>query len=257
MPHSLPRLEPPALLARFRVLEMLPTKSSFGAMLLRAEALAWAIAFCSIIVPAVGSEPGAELVSSIRSIQAEPALIYLRGANRQQQLLITGKSEAGRLLDLTRVCELSVSETSVARISGTRVVGLGDGTAELRVQLRDHRLTVPVRVAGFDRYPPVHFENDVMPVLSKTGCNSGGCHGKATGQNGFKLSVFGFDPSADYDSLVKEGRGRRVFPAVPEKSLLLLKPVALVPHGGGKRMQVASRDHQVLFEWIRQGSTLR
>jgi len=101
--------------------------------------------------------------------------------------------------------------------------------------------------------PPVHFGNDIVPLFSKLGCNSGGCHGKASGQNGFKLSVFGFDPAADFDAIVKEARGRRVFPASPERSLILLKPTAQVPHGGGKRMDVRSPDYEVLFQWLQQG----
>jgi hypothetical protein len=101
--------------------------------------------------------------------------------------------------------------------------------------------------------PSVHFSNDIVPILSKLGCNSGGCHGKASGQNGFKLSVFGFDPAADYDAIVKEARGRRVFPASPERSLFLRKPTAQTPHGGGRRLEVGSRDYATLLEWIRQG----
>src|SRR5262249_41682761 len=101
--------------------------------------------------------------------------------------------------------------------------------------------------------PPVHFANDVTPLFSKLGCNGGGCHGKASGQNGFRLSVFGFDPRADYDALVKEARGRRVFPAAPESSLLLAKPSGRVPHGGGRRLEAGPPDHALLREWVRQG----
>ena len=81
-------------------------------------------------------------------------------------------------------------------------------------------------VAAADEAAPprrFNFENDIVPILSRYGCNSSGCHGKAEGQNGFKLSVFGFDPSADYAALTMEARGRRVFPAAPEHSLLLAK----------------------------------
>src|SRR5258708_38979431 len=78
-----------------------------------------------------------------------------------------------------------------------------------------------------------NFENDIVPILSKFGCNSSGCHGKAEGQNGFKLSVFGFDPPADYTALLKEGRGRRVFPAAPEHSLLLRKMSGQMAHACG------------------------
>src|SRR5207248_2313678 len=77
------------------------------------------------------------------------------------------------------------------------------------------------------------FTNDIVPVLSKQGCNSGACHGKAIGQNGFKLSLFGFDPAFDYAALVHEGRGRRISAAAPEDSLLLLKAAGGMAHGGG------------------------
>src|SRR5215203_1127444 len=70
----------------------------------------------------------------------------------------------------------------------------------------------------------LNFVNDVLPVLSKAGCNAGKCHAKPEGQNGFKLSVFAYDPQSDYEQIVQESRGRRVFPAAPEESLILLKP---------------------------------
>ncbi len=114
-------------------------------------------------------------------------------------------------------------------------------------------LSVSVTLAGDDAAAPVHFENDIIPLFAKLGCNSGGCHGKASGQNGFKLSVFGYDPRADYDALVRQSRGRRVFPADPEQSLLVEKAAALVPHGGGRRCAPGSADHRLLIEWIRQG----
>ena len=82
----------------------------------------------------------------------------------------------------------------------------------------------------------LHFANDIVPILSRFGCNSSGCHGKAEGQNGFRLSVFGFDPAADYVSLTQESRGRRVVPAIPEQSLLLKKVSGGSPHGGGIRL---------------------
>ena len=101
----------------------------------------------------------------------------------------------------------------------------------------------------------IYFGTDVVPILTKLGCNGGGCHGKATGQNGFKLSLFGFEPNVDYDSLVKEDRGRRLFPAAPERSLLLLKATSGVPHGGGRRLGETSDDYRILHDWIAQGAT--
>ncbi|HEY8503736.1 MAG TPA: S-layer protein, partial [Gemmataceae bacterium] len=100
---------------------------------------------------------------------------------------------------------------------------------------------------------PVNFENDVLPVLTRAGCNAGACHGKARGQNGFQLSLLAFDPEFDYAALVKEARGRRVFPAAPEQSLLLRKATARMPHGGGKRLTPGDGMYEVLLEWVRQG----
>lgn len=105
-----------------------------------------------------------------------------------------------------------------------------------------------------EQLPRISFGTDVVPILTKLGCNGGGCHGKATGQNGFRLSLFGFEPEFDYEAIVKESRGRRLALAAPEHSLLLTKGTSTVPHGGGKRLAVGSEDYRILREWIRQGA---
>ena len=111
----------------------------------------------------------------------------------------------------------------------------------------------PVSTESHNR--PVYFGTEVVPILTKLGCNGGGCHGKATGQNGFRLSLFGFEPEFDYEAIVKESRGRRLSPAAPEHSLLLTKGTSSVPHGGGKRLTVGSDDYRILRQWISQGAT--
>src|SRR6202011_5480548 len=110
-----------------------------------------------------------------------------------------------------------------------------------------------VTVKGAGDVRRFHFENDVLPLFSRFGCNSSGCHGKAEGQNGFKLSVFGFDPAADYAALTKESRGRRVFPAAPDHSLVLMKASGWVAHGGGVRIRQGSSDYETLRAWIAAG----
>jgi hypothetical protein len=98
------------------------------------------------------------------------------------------------------------------------------------------------------------FVNDIGPILTKASCNSGGCHAKAgMGQRGFRLSLLGFEPQEDYEHIVKEGHGRRVFPAAPEQSLILLKAANVVPHGGGKRLDPKSEGYKTLALWITQG----
>ena len=108
--------------------------------------------------------------------------------------------------------------------------------------------TTRVSAGEVDR--PIHFANDVAPIFTKLGCNSGGCHGKSTGRGGFKLSLFGFEPAEDYDAITRGSRGRRLFPAAPGESLLLKKATMAVPHGGGRRMQESDPEYALLREWI-------
>ncbi|MGE0607050.1 MAG: DUF1549 and DUF1553 domain-containing protein [Pirellulales bacterium] len=102
---------------------------------------------------------------------------------------------------------------------------------------------------------PVYFQTDVVPLLTKLGCNSGGCHGKATGQNGFRLSLLGYEAEFDHEAIVQEARGRRLSLAAPRHSLLLLKATATVAHGGGKRLEANSDDYHVLLRWIARGAS--
>jgi len=101
---------------------------------------------------------------------------------------------------------------------------------------------------------PLNFVNDIVPILTKAGCNSGGCHAKAdTGQRGFRLSLLGFEPEEDYEHIVKEAKGRRVFPPAPEQSLLITKAANLTPHGGGQKLEPGSASYQTLVRWISEG----
>src|SRR4051812_48448059 len=95
--------------------------------------------------------------------------------------------------------------------------------------------------------------HEVVPVLTKAGCNQGSCHGKGAGQNGFKLSLRGYDPDADFRSLTREFDGRRIDPTEPTKSLLVTKPTAAVPHEGGRTFSASGREYQTLLRWIQAG----
>ena len=100
----------------------------------------------------------------------------------------------------------------------------------------------------------VTFRNHVQPVLARFGCSSGACHGAAAGQNGFKLSLRGYDDEGDYLALTRQALGRRIIPADPGRSLLLLKPTGAIPHKGGKRFEVGSLEYRVLADWIASGA---
>ncbi len=111
--------------------------------------------------------------------------------------------------------------------------------------------------ASFAADAPVDFERDILPIFTRFGCNAGPCHGKQAGQNGFKLSLLGFDPDFDYDALTKEGRGRRVFSLDPTRSLLLTKPTGENPHGGGKRILKEGPEYRMLLGWVVRGMPRR
>src|SRR5439155_11371458 len=125
----------------------------------------------------------------------------------------------------------------VARVSAGRINPAGDGTARVRVSLGKFTAVVPVTVRDARKEVPPSFRNEVIPVLTKAGCNQGACHGAQLGKGGFKLSLLGYDPDSDYTAVVKQSEGRRVVLSEPEKSLVLEKPTMGVPHAGGKRFE--------------------
>src|SRR5439155_16906249 len=127
---------------------------------------------------------------------------------------------------------------------------LASGQTEIAARYGGRETRVAVEARSIEENLPITFANQVVPVFTKLGCNGGGCHGKASGQNGFKLSLLGFEPEVDYTALVKEDRGRRAFPAAPEHSLVLLKPTGALPHGGGNRLEPTCDESKINRPWI-------
>ncbi len=193
-------------------------------------------------------------VASDLTLRILPAKLVLRGPDAVQQLAIDALEKGGEAHDRTSQAEYRSSDPKVVTVDPTgMVIPKGDGSATVTVVYQGAKSEVPVVVKDFASGLPVNFGNQVVPIFTKLSCNSGGCHGKASGQNGFRLSLLGFEPALDYETLVKEGRGRRLFPAVPEQSLLLLKGTAKMPHGGGRKLDANSHEYQVLVRWIAQG----
>jgi hypothetical protein len=181
--------------------------------------------------------------------------LRLKGADARQQLLATAQLDSGSLVDLTRQITYESEPDEIVRITPAGVVvPLQDGTTTVSAQTTNGlSASIKVVVEHFSDVAPVNFANQIVPIFTKGGCNGGGCHGKSGGQNGFSLSLLGFEPQEDYEHLVKEARGRRIFPASPQHSLLLLKGAATLPHGGGKRLEPGSDDYKLLVRWISQG----
>ncbi|HKX60937.1 MAG TPA: DUF1549 and DUF1553 domain-containing protein [Verrucomicrobiae bacterium] len=182
-------------------------------------------------------------------------IVGLRGSDARHQVLLSAKYSDGTTRDVTRIAKYEAEPAQVVRVERSgRLVPLADGKAVIRARLENGPETaLQVAVEHFGDPRPINFANQVVPIFTKAGCNGGGCHGKSAGQNGFRLSLLGFEPTEDYEHLVKEARGRRLFPGAPERSLLLLKGVASVPHGGGKRLDTDSDDYRLLVRWMAQG----
>ena len=178
-----------------------------------------------------------------------PAEIQLH-VNDQQRLLVHQPLAGGMVRDLSREASFSSDNPTVITVEDGIIRAASEGLAKVRVEVGARVLNVDVAVVPAARDARLSFVGDVLPVLAKAGCAGGSCHAKPQGQNGFSLSVFSFDPKSDYREVVKDQRGRRVFPALPSESLLLKKPTLAVEHEGGKRLEVGSRFYRIIHDWI-------
>ncbi|HWG44677.1 MAG TPA: DUF1549 and DUF1553 domain-containing protein [Gemmataceae bacterium] len=207
-----------------------------------------------LVACALLASPALTAAADFVEVTADPATVRLHGPSARYSLLITGQTADGRLVDRTSAARFQSLDARVVRVTGAGVIhAVTDGATTVRVLVEGRTLSIPVTVIDSAKPRRLNFENDIEPILSRFGCNSSGCHGKAEGQNGFKLSVFGFDAPADFAALTKESRGRRVFPAAPEQSLLLRKMTGQMPHGGGARIAANSSDYDTIRAWIAAG----
>ncbi len=193
--------------------------------------------------------PGARLVK----LEVQPGRITLENPYEYAQLLLTGQLESGERLDVTRLAQRDVP-TQFVQISPTGLVRpTAAGEGEIKFSLGDQNVVVPVTVTGQKEKYAVSFVRDVMPTLSRLGCNAGTCHGSAEGKNGFKLSLRGYDPLFDHRALTDDLEGRRFNRAAPDTSLMLLKPSGGVPHVGGVLYKPGELYYQLIRDWIAQG----
>ena len=194
-------------------------------------------------------------LSATAALRVSPAAIHLDSPEASQQVLVSADQPDGLTVDLTRKVTYEVADPKLARISADGLVRpLTAGSTQLVIRQAGEEVRIPLQVSGLENPLPVSFQHEVIPILTKARCNSGGCHGKAEGQNGFKLSIFGFDTPSDHQSLVYEGRGRRLSLTHPDESLLLRKGAALMPHGGGRKLEAGSYRYQRLRRWIAEGA---
>lgn len=190
----------------------------------------------------------------IASIEAFPKKVTLETAADFHRVVVVARFKDASTHDITRQSKLTLGDASLASLAGTTLGPKKDGETKLTIEYRGMKTEVPVVVKDSAKPRPISFQLDVMPVLTAAGCNTGSCHGSARGQDGFHLSLYGFDPKGDHFRLTTEMAGRRINLALPEDSLLMTKADGTVPHTGGKLIAKDSPFHKTLVEWIRNGA---
>ena len=185
-----------------------------------------------------------------------PGNFTLQGKRARQQLIVTGKFGSINIRDLTNSAKLTSSDPSVAKITGSIVTPVGNGQAVILASIGKLTVAANVTVSKFDQPAPVSFKNELLPALSKAGCNAGACHGSPSGKAGFRLSLRAFDPTIDLLTLRKEFYGRRANIMNPDSSLMLKKPLMEIGHGGGRRIKKGDAIHRVMRGWIAEGQKI-
>ncbi|MFN9753128.1 MAG: DUF1549 domain-containing protein [Planctomycetota bacterium] len=214
---------------------------------------------------APGAQPAAAVAQEVAApapavsptptgIAVYPDSIQLATIRDSQSLVVQLQWSNGVTSDATTAAAFQIADPAITRVEGATFFPLADGTTKVSVAVQGFTIEVPVTVSQATADPPISFANDVMPVFSKAGCNTGSCHGAARGKDGFRLSLYGFDPNGDHFRLTRDMLGRRINLAVPEDCLLVNKAVGAVPHTGGGLLSRDSQHYQTLVRWLNVGA---
>ena len=213
------------------------------------------MAIRSLLLSAVVAlSSSAAFAADLAELRVYPQDVSLTTKRDRQSVVVQALYADGITRDVTAEAQWAFGQDGLIRREGNVMYPVADGQTELRVTFQGQTKAIPCKVeqAAADR--PISFKLDVMPVFMKAGCNTGSCHGAARGKDGFRLSLFGYDPNGDLDRITREQPGRRVDLAVPSASLLVEKSIGAVPHTGGKRFSAESELNQTMIEWIAAGT---
>jgi hypothetical protein len=192
--------------------------------------------------------------ASISDLKAYPPEVNLSSAKARQRIVVQATYADGITRDVTAEASSKIADTKQAKLDKAILMPVADGKTELRISFKGKSVNVPVTVTNAKTQPPLSFKLDVMPVFMKAGCNAGSCHGSSKGKDGFRLSLFGFDPDGDYHRLTREQIGRRINLAIPQESLIVQKGLGAVQHTGGVRFATNSDLCQTLIAWLAAGA---
>jgi hypothetical protein len=188
-------------------------------------------------------------------IQLLPGFARLDGPKAHQRFLVEARDRGAFVGDRSGEAVFKVGDPKVATVSADGTVSpVGNGMTEVLATVDGQVARASVSVENFERPSRWSFQNHVLSVLTKAGCNSGACHGAAAGKNGFRLTLRGYGPEVDFDVLTRQAMGRRIVKTAPAESLLLLKPTGAVEHGGGVKFSTDSLEYRVISEWIAAGT---
>jgi hypothetical protein len=192
--------------------------------------------------------------AALSGLTVYPKQVQLQGARDEQRIGVLGAYADGRTWELSRTARYSSSDPQIARVDGGIVRPVGDGTAVITVEAGGQKQTIAVKVAQATADIPVDFTREIVPILTRAGCNQGSCHGAQHGRGGFRLSLLGFDPVFDHAQIVQSAEGRRVVLSDAERSILIAKPAGVMEHGGGERIKVGGREYDLLARWLADGA---
>ncbi len=197
----------------------------------------------------------AQAAPTLVEVRARPANINLTAKQDKQAIVVQAIYSDATTQDVTATATYAFADKKMAVMDKEFVVrGAADGQTTLTVQFGGKTIALPVKVEQSATEWPISFSLDVMPVLNKAGCNTGSCHGAARGKDGFRLSLFGYDPEGDYHRITRENFGRRINLALPDDSLMLEKSAGRVPHTGGERFTSSSQSYQTMVKWLKAGA---
>ena len=192
--------------------------------------------------------------AALAKVELAPPQINLTTARDRQMIVVQATFADGLTRDVTAESTITVADGTKVRREGNTFYPVADGATSLTVAFGGQSLAVPVTVARAAEQTPISFRLDVMPTFLRAGCNTGSCHGSARGRDGFRLSLFGFDPAGDYLRITREQPGRRVNLALPAESTLLEKAIGAVPHTGGQKYIKDGELYQTVKSWIDAGT---
>lgn len=216
--------------------------------------LSFTLAGTAAAAPPKDAAERAAVVGQPTALAVEPAVVVLAGPRSLQQLVVTGRYADGTVRDLTPFCDLALESPDVAGLEPDgMLVPLKDGATHLVVKAAGQTARVSVTVKEFTKPQPIGFRAQLIASLNVGGCNAGACHGTPSGKNGFKLSLRGYDPPADYIQLTRDVLGRRTDRLDPDASLIYQKAIGGVPHEGGQRYLAKSLPARVMRDWLAEG----